>query len=116
MIQIIFCGFGEDQDKRVFAKSGDLLLRVAKDSGVNILTECEDGNCASCAVKVEELTPEKQTHYMEDKELETLITLGALSKPEAERLQQDTVGHSVRLACQFIVKGDVLIKPYKGAK
>jgi ferredoxin len=113
MIQVIFCGFGENQDKRVFAKSGDLLLRVAKDNGVKIITECEDGNCASCAVKVEELTAEKQTHYMEDKELATLISISALSKGEAERLQQDTVGHTVRLACQCILKGDVLVKPYK---
>lgn len=112
MVQVIFCGFSKEQDKRVFAKSGDLLLRVAKDNGVKILTECEDGNCGSCTVKIEELTSEKQTQYMEDKEIETLISVGALTKERAEELQQDTVGHEIRLACQYLIKGDILVKPY----
>ena len=113
MVQVIFCGFGKGQNKRVFAKSGDLLLRVAKDNGVKIVTECEEGTCGSCAVSVEELTKEKQTVYMEDKELETLVSIGAIKADEAKQLQQDTVAPSVRLACQCLIKGDILVKPYE---
>jgi len=58
MVNVIFCGFGEGMDKRVIAKEGDLLLRVAQNNGVTIPTECKDGMCGSCAVKVEELDGE----------------------------------------------------------
>ncbi len=111
MVQVIFCGFGKEQDKRVFAKSGDLLLRVARANGVKINTECEDGNCGSCVVQVEELGKEPITQYMEDKELETLFTLGLIKKEEIAEVQQKTVAYKYRLACQCIVKGDILVKP-----
>jgi len=130
MVNVIFCGFGEDMDKRVVAKEGDLLLRVAQNNGVVIPTECKDGLCGSCAVKVEELggdlvdtgfdsevdpdawDKDKYTTYMEDKELNTLVEMGAISKKEAESAQQYVQQTPVRLACQCIIKGSLLIKPF----
>ena len=130
MVNIIFCGFGEDMDKRVIAKEGDLLLRVAQNNGVTIPTECKDGMCGSCAVKVEELDGElvdtgfksevdpdgwdknKYTTYMEDKELDTLVEMGAISKKEAESAQQYAQQTPIRLACQCIIKGSLLVKPF----
>lgn len=131
MINIIFCGFGEEMDKRVVAKQGDLLLRVAANNNVTIPTECKDGMCGSCAVKIEELEtiPEdkafeskvdpdawdkdKYTTYMEDKELDTLVEMGAITKKEAETAQQYAQQTPVRLACQCIVKGSMLVKPFE---
>jgi ferredoxin len=131
MVNIIFCGFGEGMDKRVFAKQGDLLLRVAQNNGVLIPTECKDGMCGSCVVRVEELDSnpneqtfdskvdpdswdkDKYTTYMEDKELNTLVEMGAISKKEAESAQQYTQQTPVRLACQCIIKGSMLIKPFE---
>lgn len=130
MVNIIFCGFGEDMDKRVIAKEGDLLLRVAQNNGVTIPTECKDGMCGSCAVKVEELDgdlvdtgfksevdpdgwdKDKHTTYMEDKELNTLVEMGAISKKEAESAQQYAQQTPIRLACQCIIKGSLLVKPF----
>jgi ferredoxin len=130
MVNVIFCGFGEDMDKRVIAKEGDLLLRVAQNNGVTIPTECKDGMCGSCAVKVEELDGElidtgfksevdpdgwdkdKYTTYMEDKELNTLVEMGAISKKEAESAQQYAQQTPIRLACQCIIKGSLLVKPF----
>ena len=130
MVNVIFCGFGEDMDKRVIAKEGDLLLRVAQNNGVTIPTECKDGMCGSCAVKIEELDGElidtgfksevdpdgwdkdKQTTYMEDKELGTLVEMGAISKKEAESAQQYAQQTPVRLACQCVIKGSLLVKPF----
>lgn len=130
MVNIIFCGFGSDMDKRVVAKQGDLLLRVAQDNGITIPTDCKDGMCGSCAVRIEELSdkldsPEfdskvdpdgwdkdKYTTYMEDKELATLVEMGAISKKEAETAQQYTQQTPVRLACQCIIKGPMLVKPF----
>lgn len=130
MVNVIFCGFGEEMDKRVIAKEGDLLLRVAQNNGVVIPTECKDGMCGSCAVKVEELggdlvetgfdskvdpdawDKDKYTTYMEDKELDTLVEMGAISKKEAESAQQYVQQTPVRLACQCIIKGPMLVKPF----
>ncbi len=131
MVNIIFCGFGEEMDKRVVAKQGDILLRVAINNGVKIPTECTDGMCGSCAVRVEELdnNPEdtgfeskvdpdawdkdKYTTYMEDKELNTLVEMGAITKKEAEVAQQYAQQTPVRLACQCVIKGAMLVKPFE---
>ncbi|HHE05573.1 MAG TPA: (2Fe-2S)-binding protein [Epsilonproteobacteria bacterium] len=130
MVNIIFCGFGEEMDKRVVAKEGDVLLRAASNNGVLIPNECKDGMCGSCAVKIEELTEptpvefdskvdpdgwdkDKYTTYMEDKELDTLVEMGAITKKEAETAQQYVQQTPVRLACQCIIKGSMLIKPFE---
>lgn len=130
MVNIIFCGFGEEMDKRVVARQGDLLLRVAFDNGIMVPTECKDGLCGSCAVKIEELDgglstsgfksevdpdkwdKEKYTTYMEDKELSTLVEMGAITKMESDSAQQYAQQTPVRLACQCIIKGSMLVKPF----
>lgn len=130
MVDVIFCGFGEDMDKRVFAKEGDVLLRVATNNGVTIPTECKDGMCGSCAVRIEEIgsvpdtakfdskvdpdgwDKDKYTTYMEEKELNTLVEMGAISKLEADSAQQYAQQTPVRLACQCIIKGPLLVKPF----
>ena len=131
MVNVIFCGFGDDMDKRIVARQGDVLLRVAHDNGITIPSECEDGMCGSCVVRIEEIATvpvdngieskvdpdawdkDKYTTYMEDKELETLIEMGAISKKEAETAQQYAQQTSVRLACQCIIKGPLLVKPFE---
>ncbi|MBU0721328.1 2Fe-2S iron-sulfur cluster binding domain-containing protein [bacterium] len=108
-----------------------MLLRVAVNNGVVIPTECKDGMCGSCAVRVEEIgtAPDsddtqskidpdgwdknKYTTYMEDKELNTLVEMGAISKLEAESAQQYAQQTPVRLACQCIIKGPLLVKPFE---
>jgi len=125
MVNVIFCGFGGSQDKRVFAKAGDLLLRVAESNGVKIPTECKDGMCASCAVRIEDISNDEiiasteedysskgQAVYMDDKELETLIGMGAISKKEAQIAQQFNRPTPVRLACQCVIKESILVKPF----
>jgi len=126
MANVIFCGFGDDMDKRVQARTGDVLLRVAESNGVTIPTECKDGTCGSCAVKIEDLSVEEamattaedydahaQSYYMDDKELDTLVEMGAITKKESESAQQYAQQTSVRLACQCIIKGPLLVKPFE---
>lgn len=126
MVNVIFCGFGEGMDKRVIARSGDVLLRVAESNGVKIPTECKDGTCGSCAVRIEDLsvteTLESTTEdydvnvksvYMDDKELNTLVEMAAITKKEAEIAQQYNRQTPVRLACQCTIKSDILVKPFE---
>ncbi len=126
MVNVIFCGFGEKQDKRVFAKTGDVLLRVAQSNGISIPSDCKDGMCGSCAVRVEEISHDEaiasttedysskgQAVYMDDKELETLMQMGAITKKEAEIAQQYNRPTPVRLACQCAIKNtSILVKPF----
>ena len=125
MVNVIFCGFGDEAGKRVIARSGDVLLRVAESNGVKIPTDCKDGTCGSCAVKIEDLSVTEtmdpvaedddvnaKSVYMDDKELETLVEMGAITKKEAEVAQQFNRSTPVRLACQCIIKGDILVKPF----
>ena len=126
MINVIFCGFGEGMDKRVIARSGDLLLRIAETNGIVIPTECKDGTCGSCAVRIEDLSVTEpmdskvedydahaQSAYMDDKELDKLVEMAAISKKEAEIAQQFNRQTPVRLACQCVVYSDVLVKPFE---
>ncbi len=126
MINVIFCGFGDNMDKRVIARHGDLLLRVAESNGVKIPTECKDGTCGSCAVKIEDLSVTEamdsteedydanaQSVYMDDKELDTLVGMAAITKKEAEIAQQYNRQTHVRLACQCVIKSDILVKPFQ---
>jgi ferredoxin len=125
MVNVIFCGFGEDMDKRVIAKSGDLLLRVAESNGVKIPTDCKDGTCGSCAVKIDDLSVTKPmesteedydahavSFYMSDKELDTLVEMNAITKKEAEIAQEFNRQTPIRLACQYIIRTDILVKPF----
>jgi ferredoxin len=125
MVSVIFCGFGEGQNKRVYAKSGDVLLRVAQSNGIVIPTDCTDGMCGSCVVRIEDIATDESMDsnaeeyaskgkavYMEDKELETLVSMGAITKKEAEIAQQFNRPTPVRLACQCVIKDAILVKPY----
>ncbi|ADR33966.1 ferredoxin [Sulfuricurvum kujiense DSM 16994] len=125
MVSVIFCGFAEGQNKRVYAKSGDVLLRVAQSNGIVIPTDCTDGMCGSCVVRIEDIATDESMDsnaeeyaskgkavYMEDKELETLVSMGAITKKEAEIAQQFNRPTPVRLACQCVIKDAILVKPY----
>jgi len=125
MVNVIFCGFGEDMDKRVISRNGDILLRASDSNGVKIPTDCKDGTCGSCAVKIEDLSvtdkmdtmeedydANAQSVYMEDKELNTLVEMSAITSKEAEIAQQFNRQTPVRLACQCVIKSDMLVKPF----
>jgi len=114
MAKVIFMHFSEKTDGIYDAKIGEPLVRLAKEKGVPLPLECEDGQCGSCLVSVESIESEEPTSYMEDMELDKLVELGAITAKEANSCQQFTVAPKVRLACQMLVKGDILIKPYKG--
>ncbi len=120
MVNVIFCGFGEDMDRRVHARTGDLLMRVAESNGIQLSSDNK------YAVMIEDLSIDEamnateedydahaQSYYMEDSELETLVSMGAISQKEADVAQQYNRQTAVRLADQCVVRSDILVKPYK---
>lgn len=115
MVKVKFSGFGKDCE--VDVATGDILLRAAKQNNVAIPCNCEDGECGACKVEilyVGKEDPQCERLDSQGKELTTLVSDGIYSKAEAEGFEMGDKAPSVRLACQCIVRNNILVKPYKG--
>ena len=112
MAKVIFIGFDKAKDGLYHAAIGEPILRLAKENNIPINFECQDGECGSCLIASENIADEEPTNYIDDKELDKLIELGVLKAKDAEYCQQFTISPKVRLACQTLVKGDMIIKPF----
>jgi ferredoxin len=112
MAKVIFMHFDETTDGIYDAKIGEPLIRVAKAKNIPI-DSGESGDYSKCLICVEHIADEEPTSYMEDEELDLLVELGAISKQDAQHCQQYTISPKVRIAPMMLIKGDVLIKPYK---
>jgi hypothetical protein len=111
MAKVIFMHFDADKDGIYNAKIGEPLIRLARDKG--ILIESNSSDYSQSLVKVEHITDEEPTSYMEDEELDILVELGAITQEEALECQQYTISPRIRIAPMMLIKGDVLVKPFK---
>lgn len=111
MANVKFEGFGNDCE--MVARNGDLLLRVAYENGVKIPKQCEDGECGSCACRVTVMAKNAPTERLDSqgKELRTLVGMAIITKQDAERYEMMDEVPTIRLACQCIVRSDMLVKP-----
>lgn len=112
MAKVIFMHFDTQTDGVYDAKIGEPVVRLAKEKGVPIPFKTS-GDYSDCLVAIENLSDEEPTSYMEDEELDVLVGLGAITKEEAIQCQQFTISPKIRIAPMMLVKGDVLIKPFK---
>lgn len=112
MAKVIFMHFDEEKDGIYDAKIGEPVVRLAKEKGIPIPFDCGK-DYAKCLVSVEHISDEEPTSYMEDEELDELVKLGAISQEDADICQQFTVSPKIRIASMMMIKGDVLIKPFK---
>ena len=111
MAKVIFMHFDENTDGIYDAKIGEPLIRLAKEKGVPM--EVCKSDYSKCLVSVENIANEEPTSYMEDEELDLLVEYGAISAEDAEQCQQYTISPKVRVAPMMLIKGDVLVKPFK---
>ena len=111
MAKVIFMHFDTVTDGVYDAKIGEPIVRLAKEKGVPLVSDTKD--YAKSLITVENLATEEPTSYMEDEELDLLVELGAISAEDAEQCQQYTISPKIRIAPMMLIKGDVLIKPYK---
>ena len=86
MAKVIFMGFDAAKDGLYHAAKGEPIVRLAKDNGIPINFECQDGDCASCLIRYENIEDNEPTNYIEDKELDKLVELGVLKQKEAEHV------------------------------
>ena len=112
MAKVIFMHFDTVTDGVYDAKTGEPIVRLAKEKNVPI-PFATDGDYSKCLISVENLSNEEPTSYMEDEELDILVKLGAITASEAEQCQQFTISPKVRIAPMMLIKGDILVKPFK---
>lgn len=105
------------KNRKVEAVAGKrtTLLGVAKEHGIKIPFECEDGECGSCLVKVTHLDGERVKGVMlTDKERNVLKSIGKLPEREEERAYVKDLPPTHRLACQTIVTDEDLLITFTG--
>jgi hypothetical protein len=114
MAKVIFMHFDEEKDGIYDAKIGEPIVRLAQENGIELdKFACE--KCGETLLSIEHVFDEPTT-YTEDEELELLTKLGVIDEKEAGIAQQYTISPKVRVASMMLIKGDVLIKPYKKIK
>lgn len=112
MAKVIFMHFDMETDGVYEGKIGEPIVRLAKEKNIPI-PFAVDGDYSKCLISVENLSNEEPTSYMEDEELDILVKLGAISAKEAEQCQQFTISPKIRIAPMMLIKGDILVKPFK---
>ncbi len=105
------------KDITVYAVAGDrrTLLAVAKEHGVNIPCQCQDGECGSCLIKVTYLgTGTRKACELTEKEKLTLSVNGKLSKDILAKVELEDLPPPYRLACQYIVRDEDILVEFSG--
>jgi rubrerythrin/ferredoxin len=105
------------KDVTVYAVAGDrgTILAVAKAHKIPIPFDCQDGECGSCLIEVENLND--KTKYgvaLTEKEKEMLKQLGKITKKEIEDAEVNDLPPRYRLACQCFVRNEDIIVKFEG--
>lgn len=117
MANVYFSSPIMSKNMKVEAVAGkrDTVLGLAKENGVKIPRECEDGQCCSCLIKVTHLDGMRiKGMALTDKEKIALKSIGKLPKSEEERAEVKDLPPTYRLACQTIVTDEDLLIEFTG--
>ena len=114
MANVTFTSPKLKKDITVYATAGDrsTLLKVAQKEKIPLDFECENGECGSCAIKVDILENKQPLGVnLTEKEKTVLKLAGKLSNDQIEMAETKDIPPPWRLACQFIVRDeDILVK------
>ncbi len=113
MANVTFTSPAMKKDHTVYAIAGDCrtLLAVAKEHSIPVHFECENGECGSCAVKVDVLSNKiPMGVHLTEKEKTVLKLAGRISQEQISDAELRDVPPVWRLACQYIVRDeDILV-------
>lgn len=104
------------KDKTVYATAGShttTVLKLAKENHIPIDFGCENGECATCLVKVTNLSNKgPMAGPLTDREIAVLKQEGKITPAQIEAMKvNDVVTTEWRLACQMVLRDeDVLIE------
>jgi ferredoxin len=101
------------KDLTVYTPAGGIhsILQLAKQHKVPLPFECGDGNCASCVIKVTNLSDgHEHAMHLTEKEKATLLAEGFLTKAQLREIEDTDLPPTYRLACQYVpAENDVLV-------
>ena len=105
------------KDKTVYAVAGShtqTILKVARDNHIPIDFSCEDGQCATCMVKVTVLSKKgAMAGPLADKEVAVLKEHKKITEEEIEKMRvEDIPTTPYRLACQLVLRDEDLLVEY----
>jgi rubrerythrin/ferredoxin len=105
------------RDITVYAVAGDrgTLLALAKANKIPIPFDCQDGDCGSCLVEVEQLTHHAPYGIaLTEKEKELLRQLGKISRQEIMDAEVNDRPPRFRLACQCFIRNEDILVRFEG--
>ncbi len=105
------------KDLTVYAVAGHrgTILAVAHAHKIPIPFDCQDGECGSCLVKVEHLSPDvKYGIALTEKEKELLRQLGKITREEIRDAEVNDMPPRYRLACQCFVRDEDITVSFDG--
>lgn len=105
------------RDITVYAVAGDrgTILAVAKAHKIPIPFDCQDGECGSCLVEVEHLSPKTRNAIaLTEKEKDLLRQLGKITKDEIHDAEVNDMPPRYRLACQCFVRNEDVVVSFEG--
>jgi rubrerythrin/ferredoxin len=105
------------KDVTIYAVAGHrgTILAVARAHKIPIPFDCQDGECGSCLVEVEHVSP--KTKYgisLTEKEKELLRQLGKITREEIHDAEVNDMPPRYRLACQCFIRNEDIIVSFEG--
>ena len=117
MANITFSSPVMAKDVTVYAIAGHrgTILAIAKANKIPIPFDCQDGECGSCLVEVENLTPERKHGIaLTEKEKELLRQLHKITRQEIVDAEVNDMPPRYRLACQYFVRDEDILVTFEG--
>ncbi|MGD0675061.1 MAG: 2Fe-2S iron-sulfur cluster-binding protein [Polyangiaceae bacterium] len=105
------------RDVTVYAVAGDrgTILALAKEHKIPIPFDCQDGECGSCLVEIEHLSPGARYGIaLTEKEKELLRQLGKITREEIKDAEVNDMPPRFRLACQCFVRNEDIVVAFEG--
>ena len=112
MATVTFSSPAMKRDLTVYAIAGDCstLLSIAQANKVPVEFECENGECGSCAIKVDMLGKKlPMAMHLTEKEKTVLKLAGKITKEQIAAAEVQDEPPPWRLACQYIVRDEDII-------
>jgi rubrerythrin/ferredoxin len=105
------------KDVVVYAIAGHrgTILAVARAYKIPIPFDCQDGECGSCLVKVEHLSPTVRYGIaLTEKEKELLRQMGKITADEIRDAEVNDMPPRYRLACQCFIRDEDIMVSFEG--
>ncbi len=105
------------KDVTIYAVAGHrgTILAVAKAHKIPIPFDCQDGECGSCLVEVQHVSPKlKHGISLTEKEKELLRQLGKITREEIVNAEVNDMPPRYRLACQCFIRDEDIVVSFEG--